>query len=178
MNFSDRKLEYWGVEPSSAAEQAQVVLDHVLAGTYDAVEGSLPSNYFDVVICNDVIEHLPDHDAFLASIKGKLASGGSLVASLPNVRYIENLKGLLLARDWQYTDAGILDRTHLRFFTRKSICRTLQEHGFQIDEMVGLNQYRRGGVSGLATWLWCLVFGRDIVYLQFGVRCSKNPQAD
>lgn len=61
--------EYWGVEPvRSAANTASKRLDNVLVGTYAEVEGDIPNDYFDLVICNDVIEHMVDHDKFLGPL--------------------------------------------------------------------------------------------------------------
>ena len=58
---------------------------------------------------------------------------------MPNVRYYRNLFNVVVARDWEYEDAGILDRTHLRFFTFKSLYRTLDQAGFQIRKFEGIN---------------------------------------
>ena len=133
------RLSYWGVEPSAAAVRARGVLDHVFQGTYEQVAGELPDGHFDLVICNDVIEHMPDHDLFLKNLRRKLAPGALIVGSVPNVRYLPNLLEVLLQRDWRYADEGILDRTHLRFFTAVSLRRTLEQHGWQVEELAGLN---------------------------------------
>jgi hypothetical protein len=63
-----------------------------------------------------------------------------LIGSVPNVRYFGNLMNLLLKRDWNYADSGVLDRTHLRFFTEISLKRALNQHGFLIEEFAGLNR--------------------------------------
>ena len=86
-HFPD-SIEYWGVEPNAEARaEAEQRFHKVLAGLYDDVEAELPEQYFDLIVCNDVIEHMPDHDAFLEQIKRKLAPGGRLLISIPNVRY-------------------------------------------------------------------------------------------
>ena len=114
--------EYWGIEPNPAvAQEAGQYLDKVLTGLFEEVLDQLPDSYFDLVICNDVIEHMADPDWFLELIKSKMTANASLVGSIPNVRHISNLKALLIQKDWQYEDAGILDRTHLKFFTQKSL---------------------------------------------------------
>lgn len=135
-----KDCEYWGVEREApAARAAEQQLDKVLAGAFEEVYAQLPEHYFDLVICNDVIEHLPDHARFLGEIQEKMGTGGYLVGSIPNVRYYKVLVSLLLLRDWRYTTKGILDSTHLRFFTRKSLARTFREHGFQVDRLQGIN---------------------------------------
>jgi 2-polyprenyl-3-methyl-5-hydroxy-6-metoxy-1,4-benzoquinol methylase len=94
-------LEYWGVEPNElAASHAASHLTKVLVGRYDQIEGSLPDHYFDLVVCNDVIEHMVDHVDFFINIKKKVKPGAYLVGSLPNIRHITALIKLLVLRDW------------------------------------------------------------------------------
>lgn len=168
-------MERWGIEPDAeAAASAASHLDRVLIGTYEEVETQLPRGYFDLVICNDVIEHMRDHDACLASIRDKLCAGGALVASIPNVRYWEHLKEVVFEGDWRYRDAGLLDRTHLRFFTERSIRRDLERHGFAVERLAGINglKWRRYPLLCLMVLL-SLGRCRDMRYLQLGVRAIK-----
>lgn len=133
--------ERWGIEPDAgAAQAARGVLDRVLEGTFDACRGELPSAHFDLVICNDVIEHLPDHDRFLREIQHYLRPGGALVASLPNIRHFQVLWEVLVHGDFRYRDAGVLDRTHLRFFTARSLRRALVEAGFEVELFAPINR--------------------------------------
>ena len=171
--------ERWGVEPSVAAEVAATRLDKVLHATYDGAEAALPLGYFDVILCNDVIEHMVDHDAFLERVKPLLRPGGVLIASIPNVRHIWNLFDLVVKKQWRYTDWGILDRTHLRFFTKRSIGETLVRHGYDVELLQGFNSAMepwRGVASFVkACIMAALVVGTfghaaDTLYLQFLVR--------
>jgi 2-polyprenyl-3-methyl-5-hydroxy-6-metoxy-1,4-benzoquinol methylase len=131
---------YWGVEPSTAAaEKARAVLDRVIVGTYDQAESELPDRHFDLVICNDVMEHMVDHDAFLDAIKRKMAPGGQMIGSVPNVRYLPHLWQVIFGKDWRYESEGVLDRTHLRFFTDSSLRRAFFNHGYKVEKVVGLN---------------------------------------
>jgi 2-polyprenyl-3-methyl-5-hydroxy-6-metoxy-1,4-benzoquinol methylase len=169
--------EYWGIEPSAgAAARASRKLYRVLGGTYQEVYGQLPDHYFDLVICNDVIEHLPDHDEFLRAIQRKMDAGGRLVGSIPNVRYVWNLYGLLVEKDWRYADEGTLDRTHLRFFTEKSWRRTLAEHGFLVEELRGINESTGAIWSKVLKLIEAGTLGhyRDIKFLQFGFRARRG----
>jgi len=172
--------EYWGVElDATAASEAEKKLDVVLIGAYDLVQDKIPLGYFDLIICNDVIEHVQDHDTFIESLKEKIKPSGHLVASIPNVRYLPNLIDLLFLKDWEYKDSGILDNTHLRFFTKKSIFRTFAKHDFEVELCEGINEMSRPGVfTVVAKLIGSLAFGRDVKFLQFGlramVRSSKN----
>lgn len=171
-NNLNQEHEYWGVEPVEfIAKLAKEKLDKVLVGTYQEVENLIPNNYFDLVICNDVIEHMPDDDSFLQSIKQKIKKDGCLVASIPNVRYILNLWELLIKKDWQYKSAGLLDRKHLRFFTRKSLVRTLNNNAFSIKQITGINRYKPQSLRNRMLYILAvLLLGSDIQYLQFGIR--------
>ena len=171
-DYLGERHEYWGVEPvEAAARVAAARLDKVLVGTYQETVNQLPDDYFDLVICNDVIEHMVDPDGFFQSLPRKIKKGGCVVASIPNVRYLPNLFDLLLKKEWEYKDEGILDRTHLRFFTEKSLRRTVVAHGFVIDQLAGLNPCKMGRGSRL--WLnrlAILLLGQDVRFMRFGVR--------
>ncbi|MBY0430143.1 MAG: class I SAM-dependent methyltransferase, partial [Rhodospirillales bacterium] len=76
-------------------------------------------------------EHVADSEGLLAMASRRLRPGGTLVLSVPNVQYWPVLKGLLEGH-WTYTEAGVLDRTHLRFFTRESLIRLIHGAGLEI----------------------------------------------
>lgn len=168
--------EYWGVEPNEVvAKVATANLDHVFTGLFEEVLHQLPNEYFDLVICNDVIEHMADPDSFLESIKSKMVSNASLVGSIPNVRHISNLKSLLIAKDWQYEEAGILDRTHLKFFTEKSLKNLFTQHHYRIETIRGINDISsRAFFPRLFAKLLYLILGNDIRFIQIGFRVKLN----
>jgi len=165
--------EYWGIEPNRAAASiARTVLFRVIEGTYQEAFEHLPNHHFDLVICNDVIEHMANPEEFLASITEKMTVGATLVGSIPNVRFVGNLFELLFLKDWQYKDQGILDRTHLKFFTHKSLRCLFQNHGFLVEELRGINGVPVGifQLRLLLKNLFILVMGCDSRFLQFGFR--------
>lgn len=173
--------EYWGIEPSPEAQrEASQKLDRAILGLYENTHDLLPDNYFDLVICNDVIEHMIDHDHFFTSIKSKLTPNGIMVGSIPNVRYFSNLNELIFKKDWQYVDAGILDRTHLRFFTKKSLLRTLSQHDFEIKKFKPINSAwkKSFGIKNVLRIIRqapvFFVFGLDMRFLQFGFKVTKK----
>ncbi len=132
--------EIWGIELDNiSGEIAKTRLDNVLIGNLNGIIPTLPENYFDCIIFNDILEHLEDPYNTLLNIKSKLSQNGVVVSSIPNVRYISNLKKLLFDKDWHYEDEGILDKTHLRFFTQKSIINMFDTLGFEILQMEGIN---------------------------------------
>lgn len=167
-----RPCEKWGVEMDPAsAERARQMMDRVLVGTYEGVEGGLPEGYFDLVVCNDVIEHMADPERFLAAVRTRMVPGGYIVASIPNMRHWEVLWQLLVRKDWKYVRDGIMDRTHLRFFTERSIRRLFEDHGFVVERMSGINGVFdpvRRAVFGLVSAL-TLGFYRDTQFRQFAL---------
>jgi SAM-dependent methyltransferase len=179
-----QRQAYWGVEPAAAAAaKARESLDRVLHGSFDAVANELPDRYFDLVICNDVIEHMSDHDAFFSASQAKMAPGGVIVGSIPNVRFLPHLLELLLHKDWRYRESGILDRTHLRFFTAKSFLSTVAGHGFEVERFSGLNSITGGPtLLGRLRWRACLALFQlltlrdqgDSRFLQFGFRIKPR----
>ncbi len=114
-----------------AAAAARERLDDVVQGDAETVE--FPPASFDCVVCADVLEHLRDPDALLRRVREWLAPGGVLVTSLPNVRHNTVVRALLEG-NWTYESAGLLDETHLRFFTRREIGKMLFRAGFDLRE--------------------------------------------
>lgn len=167
------KLEIWGVEiMPEAAELARGAVDRVLVGDAVSRVAELPDAGFDCVVLNDVLEHLAEPAPLLRQVRRVLRPGGALVASLPNVRYFFNVWDLVVRGRWDYADEGILDRTHLRFYTRSSLRRLLEEEGFSVERMQGINP--TGSLKfGLAN---LLTLGRwsDMRWLQFA--CVARPR--
>lgn len=97
----------------------------------------LPEAPFDVVIAGDVLEHLADPRAALDRAVAQLAPGGRLLVSVPNVAFVLVRLGLLLGR-FEYAPRGILDRTHLRFFTRRSLLALLRGAGLTVTRRRGV----------------------------------------
>jgi len=166
--------EYWGVDPSeSATEISRKKLHTVFTGTFNDVINDLPNHYFDLIICNDVIEHMSDHNEFLRLIKLKMAKKSYLIGCIPNIRYFRNLIRLIIYKDWKYKDSGILDYTHLRFFTQKSLHRTLIDNQFTIDSFSGTNKVKLKRLFDprhLFYRLVILLLGKDTAFKQFKFR--------
>ena len=165
--------ETWGIEVvSEIAEKAKHKVDHIFEGKIEDVINSIPDGYFDCISFNDVLEHLLEPTDVLKAIKHKLSVNGIIIASIPNVRFVFNLRDLLIHKDWQYTDSGILDSTHLRFFTQKSMKRMFEEAGFDMTKQIGINKI----ISKKFQLLNLLTFGflNDTQYLQFVCIAEKK----
>lgn len=170
-------IEVWGVEPvQKAATVAEGRLRRVICGPAEAAIEQLPDGYFDCVTFNDVLEHMVDPWSMLRSIQSKLAPDGVIVASIPNLRHFPVLKSLMFDGDFRYVEEGILDRTHLRFFTKKSMQRLFGDCGLSVTRMEGLNWQALPGFMAIINRL----SGRaldDMYYLQFGIQARPLQPA-
>ena len=134
---SGKAREVVGIELNEdAAKRAEGRLDKVIHGDVEKLALPFQTGYFDYIIFGDVLEHLSDPWNTLKRLKRHLSSSGFAVASIPNIAYWEILKDLIFFDKWAYIDAGILDRTHLRFFTEKSLIDLFEGSGFEIKELI------------------------------------------
>ncbi len=171
-----QNCEAWGIELNAdAAAIAALTLDKVLSGDVFEILDGLPDDYFDCVICNDILEHLPVPERVLQGLKRKLASKGVIVASIPNMRYLPVLYELLISRDWKYRDSGVLDRTHLRFFTAKSMDKLFVSSGYKLLQIKGLRIQTRPFYTLIFTLIYLLSLGfyGDTRYIQYACVAGK-----
>ncbi len=169
-------VETWGVEPNIiSAKKASKKLYKVLVGTLNDTINQLPDNYFDAIIFNDVLEHLLYPWEDLKQLKPKLVNGGVVISSIPNVRYAKNLFNLLLKKNWEYKESGILDSTHFRFFTKKSIKSLFKKSGYTVQKIKGINITKSGLFFPIALLVnIVLLFTQlDIFYMQFATVAKK-----
>lgn len=129
---------YVGVEISEeAAGVAKQHLDKVIVGDIEKMDLTddcgLKQSDFDLVLALDVLEHLYNPWDLLATLSEYLKPGGHVVASIPNIQNILIIKDLIKGK-WKYEDAGILDVTHLRFFTLEEIERMFSGAGLSIQK--------------------------------------------
>ncbi len=151
------------------ADRAPSIYTKVHVGDVHQVLAELPNALFDLIVFNDLLEHLVDPYTCLASCQRLLLPGGRILASIPNMRFWPALSDLVFQAEWRYRDAGVMDETHLRFFTEKSIRRMFDDAGFRIEQMHGINK------TWIFSWRWrilnLLLRGqlKDCLYPQFAV---------
>ena len=133
--------EVWGIEyMTDEALRAEKVIDKVYSGPCEDHLDQLPKHYFDVVYFNDVLEHLVDPYIVLEKIKVHLKPGGIIISSIPNIRYHNALIKLLFNKEWEYKESGVMDKTHLRFFTGKSILKMYERLDYKVQVHEGINK--------------------------------------
>lgn len=147
----------WIVGVESVDLQAQAAreghgFDEVVSGFFPS---AVPDSWTDLdLICfMDVLEHMYDPWRALYDCHDVLAPNGRVLASIPNIQYLPVLKDLLRGR-WDYEDTGTLDRTHVRFFTRRSVIEMFVRAGYEVERIEGVRdvlaqfRYRRWRAAG------------------------------
>jgi len=119
-------------DPDQAERARGRCAEVVIADLEEAADAL--SGPFDAIVYGDVLEHLSDPLGTLVALDRALAPDGRIVASVPNVAHLW-VRLQLLAGRFEYADRGILDRTHLRFFTRRTFVALLAEAGLDVEEL-------------------------------------------
>lgn len=123
-----------GIEyDEAAAREARGTYRQVLVGDIERMTLPLDAAAYDRMVCADILEHLRDPCAVLVRLRPLLAPNGLLVVSTPNIANW-SIRLLHLAGRWEYQERGIMDRTHLRFFTRRSLEALLRRAGYRVVE--------------------------------------------
>jgi len=165
--------EVWGLELDfESAEIASKKIDKVLQGDIALTISQLPKNYFDCIIFNDVLEHLVNPYEVLEALKQNLAPNGVIVSSIPNARYWRVFKMYVFGKNWKYENDGVMDRTHLRFFTKRSISEMFENLKYDVVTIKGLKPTPSVGFQILNA----LTFGSlsDCKYIQYA--CVAKPK--
>jgi len=167
------RCEVWGIEPhKNSAEIAQHQLDHVINDVFDKNTLDLSNQKFDCIFFNDVLEHLAQPENALDLALTLLAEEGHVVASIPNIRFYPAMLSLIRYKDFKYLEAGVMDKTHLRFFTRKSMIRLFEENGFFVETVEGINRhyFKYFELLNLMTFNWL----SDMRYPQYVIVAKKK----
>ncbi len=123
------------IDAESIKKAKNRLLDSVIVADIEKDDLPYTEKEFDCIILADVLEHLYDPWKVLKEITKYLADTGYILLSFPNVKYYKVLRRLIFHDEWTYVDAGILDITHIRFFTLKEIDRLLAVAGLKTVQM-------------------------------------------
>ncbi|MEO9386147.1 class I SAM-dependent methyltransferase [Chromobacterium phragmitis] len=133
LRFPD--CQVWGIETNkAAAELASRRLDKVLVGMFedfDLEREGIAKGSLDMALLADVLEHMYDPWRVMVKLREYLSEKGQVVVSIPNVRNLV-LIGELMKGNWTYAREGLLDITHIRFFTEKEIQKFCRETGYRV----------------------------------------------
>jgi len=166
--LEEQDIKVIGVELNkNIAEKAKKNISKVFVGDIEKI--NLPfKKRFDCILYADSLEHLVDAKNNLIITKKYLRNNGFLIISFPNVRFWYTFYMLFFKKDWIYSERGIFDSTHLKFFTLKSMKRLLNEVGYNI--IVIKRNYRLSELpkkyNGIAKFLAIFPF-KDLLTHQF-----------
>ena len=146
---------YCAVELSErAAALAKTKLTEVVVGNVEQITLPWEDASFDAMILSEVVEHLLDPWAVLQKLRPLLKPGAVVFSSSPNVSH-HSVVRMLIGGNWTLQDSGLMDRTHLRWFTPKSYRELFQSTGYVVDSVRAL-----GGLGPKSRLLNLLTFGR------------------
>jgi SAM-dependent methyltransferase len=150
-------------------------IDRFIVGNVEAMDLDLPLDHFDAVLCADVLEHLIDPWEVVRRLARHLRPGGVFLSSIPNLRNHRALAQIVLRGDFHYAEAGLLDRSHLRFFCRRNIRELFVQAGLVVEAMetnMGGYGLRHRAINLLTAGLL-----RDFFVLQYRTRARKPGAA-
>jgi len=170
----ERRQVMWagGIEyvPTVAAD-AETICDRVWTGDAMAapLESEIAPGSLDLVLCLDVLEHLPDPWTLVNRLSSLIAPGGRLIVSVPNIRNWKFIWRLAAKGDFHYRDAGLLDRTHLRFFVRSTAVALATCGGLRLVGAVPA----KGGRVPEASWLLARIGAAEVLAKQWTVGAAR-----
>jgi 2-polyprenyl-3-methyl-5-hydroxy-6-metoxy-1,4-benzoquinol methylase len=169
--------EVWGIEPNETeALEAGKKIDKAINNIFSGRIPELFGKKFDTIFFNDVLEHLVDPADALLVCKKLLNKNGHIIASIPNIRWYPVILSLLRYKDFKYELAGVMDKTHLRFFTAKSMRRLFEDAGYEVITIEGINKDRNFKFFNILNFL---LFNTqwDMKYPQFAIVATPHSHA-
>jgi len=155
-------VKYIGIDSDKeSAESAQTRLDKVIVSDIEKVPldtFGLEKESFDHIICADILEHLYDPWKMLYDLRSYLTPTGKLLVSIPNVQYINHIINFMNG-GWKYDDNGLLDVTHIRFFTLNEIVKMFRGTGYDIIHCSGVTNPKMHS----DTWPKDFDFGKFVI---------------
>jgi methionine biosynthesis protein MetW len=122
-----------GIEISEDAYQIAITnLDNAYKANIETFDLPFDTNFFDVIVMGDVLEHLINPVPALQKLLTVLKPGGRIYITVPNIRYWRVVRDLVFSDQWEYASWGTLDYTHLRFFTKSSIVKLMKQSGMKV----------------------------------------------
>lgn len=161
-----QKCELHGIELNpNAAPHLEKIYDRYWISDIESFQTYHLDDKYDCIIFPDVLEHLVDPWSVIKEAKKHLNENGQVIASIPNIKNFAILYRLIAKDSWHYESAGILDKTHLRFFTRSTIIEMFNDAGLTVEE-IRVNKDNHKGFKRLVSAFLGLCF-KDINVCQY-----------
>lgn len=165
-----------GVElTEDASERARSRLDFFMTGDIEKIKLPFDNGSLDLILCLDVLEHLVDPWLTVENLIKFLKPGGAMIVSLPNVMHRSAMLPLLFDDRWDYVPSGILDKTHIRFFTKKTAIEMLKNSGLTVDTVLSVIPIQRGSRAWFFNLLTLNLFRRFFTtqYIARGIMATN-----
>jgi 2-polyprenyl-3-methyl-5-hydroxy-6-metoxy-1,4-benzoquinol methylase len=135
----------------ASAESARKVGNEIWCANADTFDFSnhIELDSLDLILCLDILEHLNDPWTVVQRLSPLLRKGGVLITSIPNIRYHKVIKNLLIDGTFDYTDEGVMDRTHLRFFVRSTAEKLVSCGGLKLKSTAPVFPIKKNGIKGI-----------------------------
>jgi 2-polyprenyl-3-methyl-5-hydroxy-6-metoxy-1,4-benzoquinol methylase len=172
---SGRANEVVGIELMKlpGTNQDNKLIDRLIFGDFETLQDQLELSSFDVIICGDVLEHLINPWSVLDKLKTFLRPGGTIIVSCPNIRYYQAFINIFIKGTFPYTDHGLFDRTHLRFFCKSDLKQMILDNGFKIQQVLPSFKFYKSSKVYLLNLLSLGLF-EQILALQYIIKASKE----
>lgn len=149
-----KEAELYGIELNPHAAENATTFAQMLMADIESAKLEYPPGFFDYIILADILEHLQNPWEVLKRLYQHLAPGGKILASIHNVMHFSIIQGLLQGK-WTYESEGILEKSHLRFFTFTEIHKMLIQTGFSDIQYratrLSVSEEEQGFVDAVAT---------------------------
>jgi 2-polyprenyl-3-methyl-5-hydroxy-6-metoxy-1,4-benzoquinol methylase len=147
-------------------------IDRMYVGDISNDMSFLTNDFYDVILCLDVLEHLSDPNQVVLDLSQKLKSDGSFIVSVPNIRNIKILFNLIFLGRFRYEKYGLMDKTHLKWFTRSSAIELLKNDYLQFIKckITNMTLLSKSGILNLIT----LGLFKNFLATQYLVVAKKN----
>lgn len=155
------------------SHQKSSLIDEFFIGNIETESFNIPNDYFDIVICGDVLEHLVDPWKVVEKIGKLLKKDGLLIVSLPNIREISTLYKIVFKGDFKYESKGILDKTHLRFFCKKNLSNLINNNDLKIKTITS-NMETTFSKRKILNWLTLGLFKEFLISQHFVIAQKVN----
>ena len=147
-------------------------LDLFISGNIEELDLNILPNSIDLLLCLDVLEHLNNPWDILDKLYQLMKPGSVLIVSLPNISHKSVILSLLFKNDWCYQNSGILDKTHIRFFTKKTSSLMISRSNFKIEAVKSILLIEKYSKSWFLNKITLGLFKRFITS-QYIFRASK-----
>lgn len=169
--------EIYGIEMNKEIVQEHIRdINKVIVGDVEKVDPQFPDEYFDFIIFGDVLEHLIEPEKILKSYTKYLKNDGRIIASIPNIKNYIIMFNLIVRDKFEYKDSGILDRTHLRFFTKREIINMFKRSDMHIINIRSNFSFPMNTIDDMLGHIFsnCRVPGFSLFTAQYVVSAKKQ----